>query len=200
MRDLGKRVGLIEELRQLAGTKEGVDDGRKRAGIDEVHRSKHLVVAHIHSFADGAGHTSQTNAELSIQLLAYAAYAAVAQVVNIVNLSLLVHQAHQIHHDGNNILAGEHQCVHAGFHAELAVDLVSAYFAKVVALVGEEQFFDDTASRFFVWRISTAQLTIDINHCFDLRTGGVFLQCIIDDRVILVNVFFLKDDHIGFCI
>ena len=53
---LGKRVGLVHELGQLAGPEERIDDGRKRLRVDEVGRSELLAVPDVHPLADRAGH------------------------------------------------------------------------------------------------------------------------------------------------
>jgi hypothetical protein len=42
VRDLGQRIGLVHELRQLAGAEELLDRRRDRLGIDQVVR--HQVV------------------------------------------------------------------------------------------------------------------------------------------------------------
>ena len=52
--NLGKRVGLVHELRQGIRTEEGVDYRRNRLGVDKVDRSEHLIVAHVHALTDGA--------------------------------------------------------------------------------------------------------------------------------------------------
>src|SRR3984957_8432364 len=49
VRDLTQRIGLVQELRQLAGTKERIDHGTQRPGIDKVHRSEDLIVTNVHA-------------------------------------------------------------------------------------------------------------------------------------------------------
>ena len=75
--DLGKRVGLVHELRQRVGSEERVDDARYRLGVDQVGRGEHLIVAHVHALADGAAHARKTDGELVAQLLAHRAHATV---------------------------------------------------------------------------------------------------------------------------
>ena len=196
MGDFRQRVGLIQELRQLAGSKEGVDHRRQRARIDQVNRREHLVVAHVHPFPYGAGHPGQTDAELGVELLAYRAHAAVAEVVDVVYLSALVHEADQVLHNGDDVVLGEHQDFLRRVHAQLAVDLVAAYFPKVVALVRKEQLVDDAPGRFVIRRLCTAQLAIDIVDGLHFGARGVLLQGIVNDGVILLDVLPLQDDCI----
>jgi hypothetical protein len=55
--DLGERVGLIHELRELRGAEELADRGHDRLRVDEVvrHGRRHLLI-HRHFFLDGAFH------------------------------------------------------------------------------------------------------------------------------------------------
>ena len=64
--NLGQRVGLVHELRQGIGTEEGIDYRRNRLGVDQVDGGEYLVVAHIHTLADGTGHTGQPDTELVV--------------------------------------------------------------------------------------------------------------------------------------
>ena len=77
MSDFGKRVGLVHKLRQLVGSEERVDNRRQSLRVDKVDGCEHLVVADVHTLADGACHTSETYAELVVKLFAYGAYTTV---------------------------------------------------------------------------------------------------------------------------
>ena len=92
MSDFGKRVCLVHKLRQLVGSEERIDDRRQSLGVDQVDRRKHLVVAHIHTLADGTSHTGKAHTELSGELLAHGADTTVAQVVDIVDLGFAAQQ------------------------------------------------------------------------------------------------------------
>ena len=87
VRDLRQRVGLIHELRELAGTEELADGRHHRFGVDQVvrHGRRHFLV-HRHLFLDGAFHAHQADAELVFEQFAHRAHAAVAQVVDIVDV------------------------------------------------------------------------------------------------------------------
>ena len=86
VRDLGERIGLIHELRQLARAEELADGGHHRLGVHQVvrHGRRHFLV-HAHLFLDGAFHAHEADAELVLEQLAHRAHAAVAQVIDIVH-------------------------------------------------------------------------------------------------------------------
>ena len=57
-------VGLIHELAQSIGSKEGIDNTAYGLGINQIGGSEHLIVTNIHALANGASHTSQTYSKL----------------------------------------------------------------------------------------------------------------------------------------
>src|SRR6202044_2449580 len=85
VRDLRQRIGLIHELRELAGAEELADRGHHRLGVHQVvrHGRRHFLV-HRHLFFYGALHAHQTDAELVFEQFAHRAHAAIAQVIDIV--------------------------------------------------------------------------------------------------------------------
>ncbi len=66
VRDLRQGVRLVHKLGELVGAEERVHHGRERLGVDQVRRSEHLVVAHVHLLTDGASHSVQAQTELVI--------------------------------------------------------------------------------------------------------------------------------------
>ena len=132
-------------------------------------------------------------------MLTHRAYTTVRQVVNIVNLGLVVDQGNYVTHNGDNVFLGQYQVVIVDIGQQLAVDFETTYFAKVVTLVGEEQFINDTASRLVIRWIRTAQLAVDIVYRFYFTGSRVLRQGIVDDGKILFNILALQDDsrHIG---
>jgi hypothetical protein len=76
-------------------------------GIDQVGWCENLIVAHIHTLPDGAGHTGQPNAKLIVQLFANCTNTAVTEVVNIINFGTVVDQTNQIFDNGDNIFLGQ---------------------------------------------------------------------------------------------
>ena len=179
MRHLGQRVRLVHELRKLVGPEERVDDRRQRLRIDQVHRSEHLVVAHVHPLANRAGHPDETDAELVGQLLAYGTHPTVAQVVDVVDIRLRVDQRDQITDNRDHILLGQNADLGRNIQIELLVDSETSYVAQIVALVREEQLLDHVARRRLVGRLRVAKLAIDINDRLFLGVAGIFLQRIV---------------------
>ncbi len=82
---LGQRVGLVHELRQLRRAEELLDGRHHRANVDQRLRGHRLEVLHSHALAHHALETQQTDPELVLQQLAHCAHAAIAQVVNVIH-------------------------------------------------------------------------------------------------------------------
>ena len=193
--DFGKRVGLVHELRQSICAKEGVDNRRNCLGINQVGRSEHFVVAHIHAFANSASHTSQAHAKLIVELFANGAHATVAQVVDIVDVGLAVNQADEIFNNLDDIFASEHANVVADGQAQLLVDAETTHITKVVTLVGEEQVGDNFTGTCIIRWLGVAQLTIDICDSLLLRVARVLLKGVEDDLIIVgVHIFLVHQD------
>ncbi len=97
MRDLGERIGLIHELRELARTEELAYGGHHGLGVYQVvrHGRRHFLVDR-HLFFDGALHAHQTDAELVFEQFADRAHAAVAEVIDIVDYADTFAQLEQV--------------------------------------------------------------------------------------------------------
>ena len=179
MRHLGQRIRLVHELRELVGPEERVDDRRQRLRIDQVHRSEHLVVAHVHPLADRTGHPDETDAELVGQLLAYGTHPTVAQVVDVVDIRLRVDQRDQVADDRDHVLLGQDADFGRDIQIEFLVDSETSHVAQIVALVREEQLLDHVACRRLVGRLRVAELAIDVNDRLLLGIAGIFLQRVV---------------------
>ena len=57
MSNLGKRVRLVHELRELIGTKERTYYRANSLGINKICRTKHFIIPHIHTLTDSTSHT-----------------------------------------------------------------------------------------------------------------------------------------------
>ena len=84
--DLGQRVDLVHELRQLGRSEELPDDADERRRVQEVAGRDERLVLDGHAVADHAGHLRQADADLVLEQLAHAADAAVAEMVDVVEL------------------------------------------------------------------------------------------------------------------
>src|SRR5206468_4788259 len=81
VRDLGERVRLVHELRELRGPEELLDDRGDGLVVDELLRHQRLDVLEGHALLDRAFHPDETDAVLVLDELADRADAAVAEVV-----------------------------------------------------------------------------------------------------------------------
>ena len=96
VRYLGQRVGLVHELRQLAGTEEFLEGRGHRLVVDEFLRHERLDVLETHAFLDRPLHAHQPDAELIFDQFADGPYAAVAQMVDVVRHAAAVLEFEQI--------------------------------------------------------------------------------------------------------
>ena len=181
VRHFRQRVGLVHELRQLVGAEERVDDRRKCLGVDQLGRGEDLIVADIHTLADGAGHTSQAHAELVVQLLAGSTHTTVGQMVDIIDVGLLVNQFDKVFDNRRDVGLRQHAHLVGHGKVQFRVDAVASHLTEVVTLVREEELLDDAAGGLLVGRFRVAQLAIDIFDSLLRVVGGVFLQRVIDD-------------------
>jgi hypothetical protein len=89
VRQLGKWVVLVHELRQLAGAEELLDRRDHRARVDQRSRCDRVRVTDRHALLDDSLHANQAHAELVLQQLANGPHPAVAEVVDVVGDLLL---------------------------------------------------------------------------------------------------------------
>ena len=93
--DLGERVGLVHELRELRGAEELAHRRRRRLGVDQVLRHDRVDIDRRHALLDRPLHAQQADAVLVLHQLADRAHAAVAEIVDVVDLALAVAQLDQ---------------------------------------------------------------------------------------------------------
>ena len=139
VRDLGERIGLVHELRQLRGAEELAHRGRRRLRVDQVLRHHGVDVDGRHALLDGALHAQEAEAVLVLHELADRADAAVAEVVDVVDLALAVAQVDEGAHDRDHVLATQRADGVLGVEVEAHVHLDAADGREVVALGVEEQ-------------------------------------------------------------
>ena len=193
--DFRKGVGLVHELRQLAGAEERVDDRRKGLGVDQVDGVELLAVADVHPLPDGAGHPRETHAELVGKLLSDGPHAAVRQVVDIVDGGLGVDQLDQVLDDLDDVIVGKHPHVGGRGKAQLLVQAVAAHVSEVVPLLGEEEFVDDVPCGSLIRRFGIAELLVDVVDSFDLRVGRILLESVEYDSIFIgVRLILLEED------
>ena len=86
--ELGQRVGLVDDLRQLAAAEEVLDRRADALGVDQRPRGHVLGVLEAHPLLDGAAELEEALAQLVGGQLVDRPQAAVAQVVDVVDVPL----------------------------------------------------------------------------------------------------------------
>ena len=182
VRELGERVGLVHELRQLAGPEELLDRRDHRARIDQARGGDRPRVADGHALLDDSLHADQAHAELVLQKLADRAHAAVAEVVDVVGLTVAVVQVDELADDRDEVLVVEDAAILVPralarlffTDAEVLVELEPADLREVEAARVEEQRVEQVARVLYGWRIARADLPVQLDERF-LDAGGVVL-------------------------
>ena len=170
VRDLGERVGLVHELRELRAAEVLLDHRADRLGVDEVVRHERVdLLRHAHALLDGALHADQTDAVLVLHQLADRAHAAVAEVVDVVDRAAAVLELDQVPDRLEDVLRREHGLVERRLlvvgqvAVELVVQLEAADRRQVVALGVEEQVVEQRLRRLERRRIARAQAPVDLH-------------------------------------
>ena len=88
VRELRQRVGLVDDLRQLAAAEEVLDRRRDALGVDERPRRHVLLVREAHALLHGAAELEEALAQLVGGQLVDGAQPAIAQVVDVVDVAL----------------------------------------------------------------------------------------------------------------
>jgi hypothetical protein len=123
VRDLGQRVRLVHELRELRGAEELLDDRRDRLVVDELLRHQRLDVLQAHPLLDRALHADQPDPVLVLDQLADRTHAPVAEMVDVVDLTVAVLELDQVPHDLEDVLAPQRPLL------ERHVDCLSLWFS-----------------------------------------------------------------------
>ena len=180
---LGQRVGLVHELRQLRAAEERLDDGAHRPGVDQVVERDLLGIrVDAHPLLDQPRHARQADGELVGDQLAHAPDPAVAQVVDVVGEPAPVVQVDQVADDRDEIVLGQDRVVRVGLELEPLVDLVAAHPAEVVALGVEEQLLELLPRGLQVGRVARPEQGVDLLQGLGLAVGRVLGQRVLDQR------------------
>jgi hypothetical protein len=107
--DLGQGVGLVHELRQLAGTEELPDCGADRLGVDQIVRHQIVRLRLRQAFLHGPFDAHQPGAKLILGQFAHRADAAIAQMIDVVDLTATIAQFDQQLDDFNDVTRRQRQ-------------------------------------------------------------------------------------------
>ena len=180
MGDLGERVGLVHELRQLRGAEEFADRGHRRLGVDQVVGHDGRDVDRAHPLLHGALHAEQADPILVLEQLADRAHPPVAEIVDVVDLALAVLEADEgLHHRDDVLLAkGRHRVLDV--EVEAHVELDPADGREVVALGIEEQAAEQGLGGLARRRLAGAHDPVDVGEGLVAVLGLVGLQGVAD--------------------
>ena len=169
VREGGKRVRLVHELRQLAAREEILDHGRERLGVDQARRRERPGdggIVHRHAFADEALRAGETNAALVLHELGRRADAAVAEMVDVVD-RLLAHvdlekKADRLDDVDAAVVERTELLRHLAGKTKLLIDLVAADIAEIVMAKLEEELLEHRLGVRGGRRISGADAAVDV--------------------------------------
>jgi hypothetical protein len=118
VRQLGERVGLVHELRQLRRAEERLDDRRDGAGVHEiVERDLLGIGVDAHALLHEARHARETHRELVRDEFTHRADTAIAELVDVVDVAAAFVQFHEVAHDLDEVVLGEHGGAHRRLEA-----------------------------------------------------------------------------------
>ena len=164
--DLGQRIGLVHELRQLRSAEELFESRGNRLGVDQVMRHERLLLGLAQTLFDSFLDASQTGAVLVLSEFTHATHAAIAQVIDVINLAIAVAQVHQDFHDCEDVLVGHDHRTGGFWTAHAGVELHAADLGQVVGVRVVEQALEQGLNCVFCrWLAGT-------HHAVDGDTGS----------------------------
>ena len=197
--DLGKRVVLVHELRELAGTEELFHRRSHWLGVDQVLRHQAFAFGHRQTLFDRTLNTYQANAELVLGHFAYAANTTVTQVVDVIDDAFAVTDVDQGLQYRDDVFLAQHARTFDLGTTDTTVELHPADRRQVIALRAEEQVVEQGLGSVFGWWLARTHHAIDLDQRFQLVAGGVDLQGVGDERaaVDVVGVQGLDANNLG---
>ncbi len=162
VRDLGERVGLVHELRELRGAEELAHGRRRGLGVDQVLRHHRVDIDRGHTLLDGALHAQEADAVLVLHQLADRAHPAIAEMIDVVDLALAVAQIEQGADDRDDVVLAQHPHGVGRIEVEAHVHLHAADRREVVALGIEEQRLEHVLRSVERRRLARAHDAIDV--------------------------------------
>ncbi len=178
--DLGQRVGLVHELRELRGAEELAHRSSRRLGVDQVLRHHGVDIDARHPLLDRALHSQQPDAILVFHQFADRAHPAVAEVVDVVDLALAVAQIDQRLDDSQDIFLAQRAMSVGRVELKPHVHLDAADRGQVVALRVEEQRLEHGLRGIDGRRLARTHHAIDVEQRVLARHVLVGVQCVAD--------------------
>ena len=196
VRQLGERIGLVHELRELRTAEEITHDGGESLRVDQLLR-RHAFDVHVeqsHALLHQTLGAGKTHAALVGEKLTHRTDAAGAKVVDVIDDTVAFFQLEDVADGGEEILGNHDPLVGIHLDAELLVDLVTTDAGEVVFLRIEEETLEQRAGVGGGRWISGAELAIDVLECGFLvfrrvlaeRLEKNFVLTTVDDFDVLV--------------
>ena len=170
VRELGQRVGLVHELRQLRSAEELAHRRHNRPDVDQPLRCGCFRVHQRHLLLDHALHAEQAHPDLVLHQFAHCPHAAVAQVIDVVYLALALVDNDHHSNDGDDVVAGQGHGAHAFGQCQSAIELVAPNASKVVPPRLEKQVVDQVARVLQAGRLPRPETAVelDLRPCYAL--------------------------------
>ena len=178
--DLGERVGLVHELRQLRGAEELAHRRRRRLGVDQVLRHDRVDLDRRHALLDRALHPQQADAVLVLHQFADRAHAPVAEMVDVVDLAAAVAQVDQRLDHREDVLPAQRALGVGSVEVEAHVHLHPADRRQIVALGVEEQRLEHRFRALDRRRLARTHHAVDVEQRVLARGVLVDLQRVAD--------------------
>ena len=139
VRHLGQRVGLVHELRQLAGPEERLDHRGYGPSVDQIVDVDLLGIrVDRHPLLDQTRHTAEADAELVRDELTHGPHPTVTEMIDVVRVPTALVEFDEVSDDGDEIVLREDGLRPRDIDLEALIDLVATDTAEIVALWVEE--------------------------------------------------------------
>src|SRR5690606_25668006 len=182
VRDLGQRVVLIHELRELARAEELLHSGRDRLRVDHLLRHQAFGLGERQPLLHGALDAHEADAERVLRHLADAAYAAIAEMVDVVDLAVAVADIDQRLQDVDDVLLRQRARPGDLLAADATIELHAADGREVVTLDVEEQVLEQVLGRLLRRGLAGPHHAIDLDERLELRRRRIDAQRVRDVR------------------
>ena len=199
MSQLGQRIRLIHELRELAASKEVTDYSRQSFGVDQLLRSQllGLLIKHGHALAHQTLGPGQPHSALIFDQLAHRPNTATAQVVDIVDGPLTPTQADQILNGRDKVFLVQRPAFILRVQVQFLLNLVATHTPQIIAARIKEQALKQLARVGGCRRIAGTQLVINILQCVIGVVRGIFAHAFKQQSVVPRDVYHLKFFNTG---
>ena len=174
--ELRQRVGLVDDLRQLAPAEEVFDRRADALGVDQAPGGDVLGVLQAHPLLDGPAELEEPLAELVGGELVDGPEAAVAQVVDVVDVPLALAEVEDVPDRVDVVERVERHLVVGTVLVELPVDPEPADLAEAVAVGVEELLVEELAGLLQLRRVARPEPLIDPEQGALVVGGRVFLE------------------------